>query len=67
MNRKTRSITLSWWMTTDEPNVWDVIPLWDFNKTTVLISRMPIDAQWILRGDAERDLRLVNISSEAMW
>lgn len=67
MNRKMRSISLSWWMPTDEPNVWDVIPLWDFNKTCVLISRMPIEAQWIIRGEAEKDLRLVNISSEAMW
>ena len=67
MNRKTRSISLSWWVPTDEPNMWDVIPRYNLTKTCVLISRMPINAQWIIRGDAERDLRLVNISSEAMW
>jgi len=64
MNRKMRSISLAWWGTTIEPNVWDVIPNLQLTKTSVLVSRMPIAAQWIIRGDAERDLRLVNITSE---
>jgi hypothetical protein len=56
---------LNFWSRPSEPCVWDVIDLPELTKRALLVSRMPIAMQWIVRGQPAEDLRLLNITGDS--
>jgi len=49
------------WIKFEEPDLWEVIRDPYINPTGVYVSRMPLSAQWVVRGNLNAGLPLVII------